>query len=79
MQILNNSAESLSKRSNFGEERLDYHKISFEELISRFNTSLENGLDNATAQQILIKNGKNKITIVKKQFFFKLIGYLFAG
>ncbi len=57
----------------------DFHKITFDELCDRLNTSTQNGLDISRAQQLLIKNGKNKITQKSKNPLLKILGYFFSG
>ena len=56
-----------------------FHKLTFEELAAFFNTSLKDGLDKNTAAQLLIKNGKNKITQKSKNPIIKILGYFFTG
>ena len=58
---------------------LDYHKLSFDELIRRFDTSLTKGLDSLRATNLLIKNGKNILNKKEKSIVVKLISYLFTG
>jgi sodium/potassium-transporting ATPase subunit alpha len=57
----------------------DYHKLTLEQMESRFSTSSVNGLDQAIAQQLLHKNGKNMLTHKRKNPFLKVIGYFFSG
>ena len=57
----------------------DYHKLSFEELSQRLNTSVINGLDESRAKELLVTTGKNKITQRRKNPIFKIIGYFFSG
>ena len=57
----------------------DFHKQSLTSLTHFFNTSLTDGLSDAEARQLLIKNGKNLLTQHKKNVFLKMIGYLFSG
>ena len=57
----------------------DFHKITFDDLCARFNTSMTDGLDTASAQQKLIKDGKNKIVIKRKNPIFHILGYFFSG
>lgn len=57
----------------------DYHKLTFEELCVKFSTSVTSGLDANTAQQLLIKNGKNKIAQKGKNPIIKILGYFFSG
>jgi sodium/potassium-transporting ATPase subunit alpha len=68
--------KSLVKTSGY--ER-DFHKITFDELCDKLSTSITDGLDAASAQQKLIKNGKNKITQKRKNPIFKILGYFFSG
>jgi sodium/potassium-transporting ATPase subunit alpha len=57
----------------------DYHKMSIEQLESRFNTSSVNGLDQTKAQQLLLKTGKNLLSHKKKNQILKVMGYFFSG
>ena len=57
----------------------DFHKQSLTSLSQYFNTSLTDGLSDAEAKQLLIKNGKNLLAHHKKNLIWKLIGYLFSG
>ena len=58
---------------------LNFHKISLDELSNHFNTSLTDGLSEAEAKQLLIKNGQNILRHQKKNIFLKVISYLFTG
>jgi sodium/potassium-transporting ATPase subunit alpha len=60
-------------------ESTNWHKLSFEELSLKLNTSLTNGLDSLTATQLSIQNGKNKLIGKKKNPLLKTIGYFFTG
>lgn len=57
----------------------DFHKLTFEELSQRLNTSVTTGLDESQAKELLTRNGKNRITQKKKNPIFKIIGYFFSG
>ena len=57
----------------------DFHKLSLNELVRSFNTSLSNGLNEAEAKNLLAKNGKNLMSHQKKSVFVKLLSYLFTG
>lgn len=56
-----------------------FHKLTFEELAALFNTSLKDGLEKEKAAQLLIKNGKNKITQKTKNPIIKILSYFFTG
>jgi sodium/potassium-transporting ATPase subunit alpha len=58
---------------------LDYHKLTFEQLVERFDTSLTKGLNDLQATNLLIKNGKNVLKQKKKNLLVKILGYLFTG
>ena len=57
----------------------DYHKLTFDELSQRLNTSVTDGLDENIAKENLIKYGKNKMTQKRKNPVLKVIGYFFTG
>ncbi len=57
----------------------NYHKLSFSELEKTFNTSLDNGLKDTVAKQLLFKNGKNKIKQKKPNLVLKILGYFLSG
>ena len=57
----------------------DFHTLTLDQLCDRLNSSTEMGLDPNRAQQLLIKNGKNKISQKGKNPIFKIIGYFFSG
>ncbi|ORY05461.1 calcium ATPase [Basidiobolus meristosporus CBS 931.73] len=58
---------------------IDYHKLNLHEVSLRFNTSLENGLDSAKAQERLVKNGKNQISPPPSKLWSKIFDYGFGG
>ena len=57
----------------------DYHKLTFDELSQRLNTSVTDGLDENIAKENLIKYGKNKMTQKRTNPVLKVIGYFFTG
>jgi len=57
----------------------DYHKLTFDELSQRLNTSVTDGLDENKAKENLVKYGKNKMTQKRKNPVLKVIGYFFTG
>ena len=57
----------------------DYHKLTFDELSQRLNTSIADGLDENIAKENLVKYGKNKMTQKRKNPVLKVIGYFFTG
>lgn len=67
------------KHTDIRQIDLDFHQISFDELRKRLNTSLENGLEPNIANELYIKNGKNKIKTYKKNMVFSLLKYFFSG
>lgn len=58
---------------------LDYHSLSLEELATRFETSLTDGLTTFRARQLLNTHGKNLIESKKPNKFKKILGYMFSG
>jgi hypothetical protein len=71
--------ESFNKKSKTIEPECHFHKLTFDELKAKFQTSLENGLDPIVAQQLLLKHGLNQIQTKETNIFAKLIKYLFTG
>jgi len=61
------------------ETGLKYHKYSLDEVEKSFETSLSNGLNKSHAKDLLVKNGKNKITQNRQNPVLKIIGYFFSG
>jgi sodium/potassium-transporting ATPase subunit alpha len=57
----------------------NYHKMSLEEIESKFASSLTNGLDEKQAAKLLIENGPNKIKQKKPNQFIKYFKYFFSG
>jgi sodium/potassium-transporting ATPase subunit alpha len=57
----------------------EYHKMSLSELSRVLGTSLTDGLDQANANQLLVKYGRNQIKQKKESTLLKLISYLFTG
>lgn len=72
---------SKQHKNNIDSKEINYyhHKISFEEIKNSFNTSLESGLEELYAQQLLVKNGRNQIKSPHKNVIFKILGYFFTG
>ena len=68
-----------SMESKMDKSEHNFHKLSFVELRETFRTSLEFGLDETFAQQLLAKNGKNRIRSPHPNVILKLLGYLFTG
>jgi len=58
---------------------LKYHKQTLEEIAEEFHTSLTEGLNKSHAKELLVKNGKNKITQNRQNPVLKIIGYFFSG
>mgnify|MGYP001810501049 CR=1 FL=1 len=58
---------------------VDFHKLTFEQLQTRFATSLTNGLDSNVADDLLAKNGRNRIKQKGKNPILRYIGYFFSG
>jgi len=57
----------------------DFHLLSLQVLAQRFDTSLENGLNQETAKALLIKNGKNQLKKPPNNLFAKILKYGFSG
>ncbi|KAF3937610.1 hypothetical protein ABW19_dt0204145 [Dactylella cylindrospora] len=57
----------------------DYHTISQNELLSRFSTSIDQGLSREQVQRKLQEYGRNVPAKPPSQFFRRLFGYLFGG
>lgn len=49
-----------------------YSAQSIDEIISTLNTDIKNGLSSKAAEELLLKNGKNKLIAKKKKTLFKL-------
>jgi hypothetical protein len=77
----NGSNWSLNKKQRPELKRVDtdFHKLSFDDLTYKFSTSLTNGLDPLVAQQLLLKNGFNRIKQCKQNPFLKAMSYFFTG
>jgi hypothetical protein len=78
----NGSEWSLSKKPKHCDMKRvdsDFHKLSFEDLTTKFQTSVTNGLDPIVAQQLLAKNGPNRIKQYKTNVFVKIVSYFFSG
>lgn len=56
-----------------------FHVVSADELASQLSTSLTDGLDSNVAAQLLLKQGKNKITQRKRSPIARILGYFFSG
>ena len=56
-----------------------FHKQPLADLLQQFGTSLENGIDSTKAQQILQKNGPNRIKQKKDNQLLKIAGYFLSG
>ncbi|CAF0901274.1 unnamed protein product [Brachionus calyciflorus] len=67
------------KKYEIREVEYDHHKISFDEISKNFNTSLEHGLEQTYASELLVKNGKNQIRTAHKNIFLKTLSYFFTG
>ncbi|CAF0901294.1 unnamed protein product, partial [Brachionus calyciflorus] len=65
--------------SNSEKNQEQYHKLSFDELRRKLNTSLENGLEQSYAKEILNEYGPNQIKSLNKKLFLKVLGYFFTG
>ncbi|KAJ3357312.1 hypothetical protein GGF32_001106 [Allomyces javanicus] len=57
----------------------DAHKLTLHELALRFGTSLDRGLDDATATRRLGKFGANALSPPPTDWLSKIAGYLFGG
>ncbi len=78
----NGSEWSLSKKQKHSEMKRvdsDWHKLSFDDLTSKFQTSVTNGLDPIVAQQLLLANGPNCIKQHQPSMFLKTLSYFFSG
>ena len=60
-------------------QKLNYHKLSLKDLTENFKTCSLNGLDSEFAASLLIKNGKNKLKIKRKNPFLNILSYFFTG
>jgi sodium/potassium-transporting ATPase subunit alpha len=58
---------------------LNYHKLSLEELARQFDTNILEGHNSSTANQLLLKNGPNKIKQKTENKFFKIVAYFLGG
>ncbi|KAL1922281.1 uncharacterized protein VTP21DRAFT_9820 [Calcarisporiella thermophila] len=58
---------------------LEFHKMSSHEVSLRFNTSDNEGLDSASAEKRLQRNGPNVLEQRKPNYVRKLLGYIFGG
>jgi hypothetical protein len=56
-----------------------FHKLTLAELAQLLNTSFTFGLDEACAQQLLAKNGKNHIKPKGRNILWRMLSYLFTG
>ena len=57
----------------------DFHQIDFNEIVSRFGTSLKDGLTTQRAQELLAKNGKNMLSPPQRHLIRMVLSYLFSG
>ena len=57
----------------------NYHKLPLDELVQQLGSSLQNGLDDTKAAQLLLQNGPNRIKQKKDNMFLKICGYFFSG
>ncbi|KAI8328575.1 hypothetical protein BC941DRAFT_444686 [Chlamydoabsidia padenii] len=58
---------------------MDYHRLSNDQVIQRFNTSEKLGLESAAADTRLQRNGANVFAHRKPNYVFKTLGYVFGG
>jgi sodium/potassium-transporting ATPase subunit alpha len=56
-----------------------FHKYTTNEIENLFQTSIEKGLTDETAKNLLLKNGRNELRKPQSQFFKKLFKYCFSG
>jgi sodium/potassium-transporting ATPase subunit alpha len=58
---------------------MDYHRLSNDEVIQRFNTSEKLGLDASAAETRLQRNGANVFAHRRPNYILKGLGYVFGG
>ncbi|CAG8572667.1 7033_t:CDS:10 [Acaulospora morrowiae] len=58
---------------------LDYHTISVDEILQRFESNENLGLDSRTATYRLQRDGRNVITPPKNNIILKILNYLLGG
>lgn len=57
---------------------LNFHRLTTEQITSILDTSLELGLDNATAAKRLQQNGPNELLQRRPNYIWKVLGYVFG-
>ncbi|KAI9281009.1 hypothetical protein BC943DRAFT_310639 [Umbelopsis sp. AD052] len=58
---------------------MEFHKLTMEEVVQRFNTSDTLGLDTSAAENRLKRNGPNVLVQRKPNYVLKVLGYVFGG
>ncbi|ORZ08155.1 hypothetical protein BCR42DRAFT_425340 [Absidia repens] len=58
---------------------MDFHKLTNDEVVQRFNTSEKLGLDTSAAETRLQRNGANVFAHRSPNYIFKTLGYIFGG
>lgn len=57
----------------------DFHSIQMNEVLQRFNTTIESGLSDDLVLKARAKYGNNMLKSKSPNYFFKIMGYLFGG
>jgi sodium/potassium-transporting ATPase subunit alpha len=74
------SQQKDEKKSTFLDTvQLNHHKLSLEELEQEFNTSVTNGLETQFSEQLLSKDGPNRIKQKSENKLLKILSYFFSG
>lgn len=58
---------------------MDFHKLTPQEIVQRFNTSDTLGLESTSAANRLKRNGENILTQRRPNYLFKILKYIFGG
>ncbi|CAF0812430.1 unnamed protein product [Brachionus calyciflorus] len=64
---------------DFFNNKKDYHTLKLDQIEKLFKTNFQNGLSSAQAQELLVKNGPNKIPISYSTLYLAIFRSLFGG